>query len=111
MNETNPLSTPTPLHPHTPTPSINISIERLILDGISIPHAQRPLLQASVEAELGRLLAVGGLGNEWRSPIAVPGISTPTIQLSPDGNPTQWGHQIAHAVYQGISPKAASTGN
>ncbi|MGH2412175.1 MAG: hypothetical protein ACRDEA_00425 [Microcystaceae cyanobacterium] len=82
--------------------NINVNIERLILDGISVPHAQRPLLQAAVESELGRLLAERGMGAEWRSSGAVPSLSTPAIQLSPDGNPTQWGHQIAHAVYRGI---------
>lgn len=83
-------------------PNIQLHIDRLILDGFSLSHAQHPLLQASMEAELGRLLTEGGLGSEWRSGGAVPSVSTPAIQLSPDGNPTQWGHQIAHAVYRGI---------
>ena len=83
-------------------PNIHIYIDRLILDGISVPHAQRPVLQAAVEAELGRLLAEGGIGAELRSGSAVPSISTPAIQLSPEGSPNQWGHQIAHAVYRGI---------
>ncbi len=83
-------------------PNIQIYIDRLILNGISVPHAQRPLLQAAVEAELGRLLAEGGIGEEWRAGSAVPSLSTPAIQLSPEGNPYQWGHQIAHAVYRGI---------
>jgi hypothetical protein len=85
-------------------PNLELHIDRLILDGISLSHAQRPLLQAAVEAELGRLLTKGGLGAEWRSSGAVPSVSTPAIQLSPDGNPTQWGHQIAQSVYQGIGP-------
>ena len=83
-------------------PNIQLHIDRLILDGISLSHAQRPLLQAAVEAELGRLLAEGGMGEELRSGGAAPSVSTPAIQLSPDGNPTQWGHQIANAVYRGI---------
>lgn len=82
--------------------NISLHIDRLILDGISISHAQRPLLQAAVEAELGRLLTEGGMGAEWRSGGAVPSLSTPAIQLSPEGNPTQWGHQIAQSVYRGI---------
>ena len=82
--------------------NISLHIDRLILDGISISHAQRPLLQAAVEAELGRLLTEGGMGAEWRSGGAAPSISTPAIQLSPEGNPTQWGHQIAQSVYRGI---------
>jgi hypothetical protein len=82
--------------------NINVNIERLILDGISVSHAQRPLLQAAVEAELGRLLAEGGLGTELRSGGAVPSVPATAIQLSPDGNPTQWGQQIAQSVYGGI---------
>lgn len=83
-------------------PHIQIYIDRLILDGISVPHAQRPLLQAAVEVELGRLLTEGGIGAEWQQGGAVTSLSTPAIQLSPDGNPTQWGHQIAQSVYRGI---------
>lgn len=82
--------------------NINVNIERLILDGISVSHAQRPLLQAAVEAELGRLLAEGGLGAELRSGGAVPSVPAAAIQISPDGNPTQWGQQIAQSVYGGI---------
>ena len=82
--------------------NISLHIDRLILDGISLSHAQRPLLQAAVEAELGRLLTEGGMGAEWQSGGAVPSLSAPAIQLSPEGNPTQWGHQIAQSVYRGI---------
>jgi hypothetical protein len=82
--------------------NININIERLILDGISIPHAQRPLLQAAVEAELGRLIAEGGVGESWRSGGAVPSVPVNPIQLAADGNYTQWGQQIARSVYGGI---------
>jgi hypothetical protein len=82
--------------------NINVNIERLILDGVSVSHAQRPLLQAAVEAELGRLLSEGGLGTELRSGSALPSVPATPIQLSPDGNPTQWGQQIAQSVYRGI---------
>jgi len=84
--------------------NIQLHIERLVLDGISLSQAQRPILQAAVEAELGRLLTEGGLGAGLQTGLALPSISAPTIQLSPDGNPTQWGHQIAQSVYRGIGP-------
>jgi len=84
-------------------PNIQIYIDRLILDGFSVPHAQRPVLQAAVEAELGRLLAEGGIGAELRSGGTVPSVPAPAIELSPDGNSTEWGQQIAQAVYQGLS--------
>lgn len=82
--------------------NINVNIERLILDSVSIPHAQRPLLQAAVEAELGRLLATGGLGAEFLSGGAVPKIKAGSMEITPDGNYTQMGQQIAQAVYRGI---------
>lgn len=83
-------------------PNIELHIDRLILDGIFLSHAQRPLLQAAVEAELGRLLTEGGVGAEWQQGGAVPSVPAAAIQLSPDGNPTQWGHQIAQSVYRGL---------
>lgn len=82
--------------------NINIYIERLILDGISVPHAQRPLLQAAVEAELARLLAVDGLSSPLQADSVLPRISAGDIQLNSDNNPTQLGQQIAQAVYRGI---------
>jgi hypothetical protein len=82
--------------------NINVNIDRLILEGVSVPQAQRPLLQSSVEAELGRLLTEGGVGENWRSGGAVPSVSASPIQLAVDGNYTQWGQQIARSVYGGI---------
>jgi hypothetical protein len=44
--------------------NINVNIERLVLEGVSVPPSQRPLLQAAVEAELAGLLTAEGLGSE-----------------------------------------------
>jgi hypothetical protein len=82
--------------------NINVNIDRLILEGVSVPQAQRPLLQAAMEAELGRLMTEGGVGESWRSGGAVPSVPAAAIQLSADGNYTQWGQQIARSVYGGI---------
>ncbi|KYC37276.1 hypothetical protein WA1_47535 [Scytonema hofmannii PCC 7110] len=82
--------------------NIHINIERLILDGVTVSHAQRPLLQAALEKELGRLLATGGLGAEFLAGGAVPSVSAGNIQITPDSNYTQMGQQIAQAVYRGI---------
>ena len=82
--------------------NINVNIERLVLEGVSVPPSQRPLLQAAVEAELARLLTAEGLGSGLRSGGAVPRVLGGTIQLSFEGNPTLLGQQIAQAVYGGI---------
>jgi hypothetical protein len=82
--------------------NINVHIERLILDGVTVASSQRQLLQAAVEAELGRLLTTKGLAPSLESGGAIPRVSGGSIQLAPENNPMQLGQQIAQAVYQGI---------
>ncbi len=82
--------------------NINLKIEQLILDGIDLPRHQRPLLQASVEAELGRLLTSGGLASGLQNGEVVPRLSTNTIHLTGNSDPTTLGQQIAQAVYGGL---------
>ncbi|MBZ0170217.1 hypothetical protein MELA_00261 [Candidatus Methylomirabilis lanthanidiphila] len=82
--------------------NINLHIERLVLDGISLPPGDRPLLQAAMEAELTRLLASSGLSDELHSGGALYGVRTAGIQLANDEKPSRLGQQIAGAVYGGI---------
>jgi hypothetical protein len=82
--------------------NINVQIERLVLDGIAVSAAQRPHLQAALEAELGRLLTEGGLAPSLARGAALPSVVAPGIQLSPTGGPGHLGQQIAYAVYRGI---------
>jgi len=81
--------------------NVNLHIERLVLDGIDLDHAQRPVLQAAVEAELGRLIAAGGVG-ALAAGGAVPAVRADGFQMGGDGNPSQLGRQIAESVYGGI---------
>jgi len=81
---------------------ININIERLILDGVSIPHPQRPMLQAAVETDLARLIEAGGLSSSLMSDGAMPGLEGGEVQLPSDSNPAQLGQRIARAVYAGL---------
>lgn len=81
---------------------IQVHIERLILEGIPLEPAQRPLLQAAVEAELARLLAEGGLAAGFLSGGAVPAVRAGAIELGSTQGPVQLGQQIARAVYGGI---------
>ena len=83
--------------------NINLHIERLILDGVNIAPGQRHLLQASVETELARLLADGGLSPSLyggRRPAV--DVATNGIQLASGNDPVQLGQQIAQSVYGGI---------
>lgn len=83
--------------------NINVTIERLILDGLDLPVDQRPLLQAALEAELAGLLAAHGLAARWQAGGTVPRLSADAIHLSGEGGPTVWGQQIAQAIYGGLS--------
>jgi hypothetical protein len=82
--------------------NINVHIERLVLDGIPVPHAQRPLLQTAVESELARLLDADGLAASLIAEGAIPHAPAGTIQLSGGDDPKKIGQRIAQAVYGGI---------
>jgi hypothetical protein len=87
--------------------NINVSIERLVLDGLRISHAQGPLIGAAVETELARLLATGGLEMGLQSGGAWPSMPVSVAQLTAS-KPTQLGQQIAQAVYGGIGQEQSS---
>ena len=82
--------------------NVNIHIERLVLDGVDVPYAQRPALQAAVEAELARLIAAGGVAPGLASGGAYARVPGGSIELTNGGDPTVLGGQIAQAVYGGI---------
>lgn len=80
---------------------LNLHIERLILDGIDLTPRQRHQLQASMTAELTRLLSHNGVAPHFASGIALNRLSTSAVQWNGD-NPAQLGQQIAQSVYGGI---------
>ena len=82
--------------------NITVHIDRLILDGISLAHGQRPCLQAAIEAELARLLAANGLASNLQTHGAWPSLSAAPIELQNTNEPGQLGKQIAQAIYRGI---------
>jgi hypothetical protein len=83
--------------------NVNLHIERIILKGIDLPAHHYALFQQAVQAELSRLFAEGGLqprllgGGALRE---TPGADV-TVSAKPD--PTDFGRQVARAVYGGIS--------
>lgn len=81
---------------------IHLHIDRLVLEGIDLASAGRPVLQAAVEAELGRLLAEGGVSPDLAGGGAVPSVRAGGFEMGGDGNPDQLGTRIARSVYGGI---------
>jgi hypothetical protein len=88
--------------------SINLHIERLILDGLSENHTEGPIIGAAVEAELARLLAAGGLAPGFQSGSAWSSLPVSAVQLTAS-KPVLLGQQIARTVYHGIGPEQSST--
>ena len=82
---------------------MNVYIDRLLLDGLSVPYHRQPLLRAAVETELGRLFAMNGLADHLRTSGAISHISANDIQLAEESSPARLGQQIARAVYEGVS--------
>ncbi len=82
--------------------TINLHIERLILDGIPIARGQGALIKAAVEAELGRLLSESGVSPELRSGGAFPSVRADSLHAGAENSPSQLGQQIARAVYSSI---------
>jgi hypothetical protein len=82
--------------------NINLHIERLILDGITIDTADCQALQVAVEAELTRCLSENGIGPNVISGDVPAEISGDTISIEPHHTPSQLGEQIGQAVHKGI---------
>jgi hypothetical protein len=81
---------------------IRVRIERLILDGLSIPHNQRSRLQTAIEDELAHLLTNGTLAIDLQTPGLLSSLNGGTIELTGNEEPRLLGKQIAQAVYRGI---------
>jgi hypothetical protein len=81
---------------------ITVHIERLILDGVTMPHRQRPQVQAALEEELARLIATDGLGVDLQTSGSLPRVNGGEIQLEGDVEPGLLGKRIARAVFRGI---------
>jgi hypothetical protein len=78
---------------------INLHIERLVLDGLSLERTQGGRLRAAVEHELQRLLAAGSLAPQLMSGGAVPSLGGGTMKSEPGSGPAVLGQRIARSVY------------
>ena len=82
--------------------TITVHIERLVIDGISIPQRHRPVVQAALEQELAHLLANGGIATPLHTSGMLQRIPAGTLELDESDEPHILGEKIARAVYKGI---------
>lgn len=81
--------------------NVNLHIERLVLEGLTLSARERGVLGTAVTDELTRLIAESGLPSNMPTGGIVPSIPAGSIQLGHDNNPALLGQQIARAVYGG----------
>lgn len=81
---------------------IEVHIERLILDGLSVTAAERAQVHAAITAELAGRLAGGGIAESLRGGGAVPQLRAPPVALGPHDRADAIGRQIAFSVHAGI---------
>ncbi len=79
---------------------INVSVERVTLEGVPLAPQQVPALRRVLEAELGRLLAEGSS--------APPGGAVPVLRAQmpapASGDGAVWGAAIAGAASSAVLP-------
>jgi hypothetical protein len=78
-----------------------VRIDRLVLDGLALGPGDAGRVRRAVEAELGRLLAEGGVSPALASGPALPAVDAGGFVVDRRG-PSTLGRQIARALYRGI---------
>lgn len=96
-------SHPATLHPQN---SIELQIEELVLHSLPFSRGQGIEVQAAVEAELARLLTEQGLSRSAAG--TTPHLSAASIELTNDNKPAHVGHQIARAIFRGLTQAPTS---
>jgi hypothetical protein len=82
--------------------NITIAIDRLVIRGLPVARHQYPQLQATVEAELARLLVAHGLAPQLMQGASMRSLAGGTLQLAEHIDPDDLGQHIAEAVFHGI---------
>lgn len=76
---------------------INLHIDSLVLEGITLRPGEERLLWAALQSELVCLLAENGLART--SGVALPELRAAPVQSGLHFDPAGLGRQIAHSVY------------
>ena len=79
--------------------NVNLSIDRLILDGLDVAELDHDLLRGSFETELSRLIAASGIGVSGGALATLP---APSIEVAPNATASDIGRSIASAVHAGL---------
>jgi hypothetical protein len=81
--------------------NINLRVDRLILENISLLPHERQQLQRAIESELSRLFVEQGLPASLQQGGAIDRL--PAVTVNPTQKPAQMAQQIAQDIYGGLS--------
>ena len=98
-----------PLASNPSRQSLQLNIERLVLDGFELTRVEAERLQAALETELAKLLGVAADRGLILPDGSVPSLPPRSIQLATGVRPAEVGRQIAGAVAQSLAPAADET--
>lgn len=82
--------------------NINLHIERLVLDGVSVEPHQQEELKATVELALRQQLVSQGIGSTMQSETSRSSVRGGSLSVENSYGAERLGQQIGHAVYRGI---------
>jgi hypothetical protein len=80
--------------------TIDLHIERLVLDGVALDPRHARQMQGAVEKHLAHLLTTGARRPALERGGAVPTLSGETIGWQTSSGPAALGEQVAGAVYR-----------
>jgi hypothetical protein len=80
---------------------VELTIDRLVLDGLDLPANSGAAVGVALEAELGRLFTERGLGG-LPSNLAVPQLGAAGIRIPQQARATDVGAGIARSVHEGL---------
>jgi hypothetical protein len=83
--------------------SIELHIERLVLDGMPLPHGRERQLRAALQRELAALLSTAGVGDRLRDHGSAPGLQGTAMRMGRDVGAAHLGRQIAGSVFGGLT--------
>lgn len=82
--------------------TVNLHIERLVVEGLPLGAHEGPRLAAAIEAELARLIGESGPGRDF-GPARIEPLVRASATIGPIADADGLGAQIGQAIYGGIA--------
>ena len=82
--------------------TINLHIDRVVLDGVDLAPQHRAVFHAALETELSSLLGQQGMSSGLQNGGSLKALQAAPIMIGKQNEPAHLGQQIARSVYGGL---------